>query len=58
VNEAWRLFERWGIDDSSIVGLVTYLSTHPETGDRIIDMKRQAEAEGWLSTGNVTPLNW
>lgn len=58
VNEAWRLFERWGIDDSSFVALVTYLSTHPETGDRVIDMKRHATAEGWLLTGNVTPLNW
>lgn len=58
VDEAWRLFERWDIDDSSFVDLVTYLSTHPETGDRIIDMKRHAEAEGWRMEGDVTPLAW
>jgi Zn-dependent protease with chaperone function len=58
VDEAWRLFERWDVEDSSVIDLASYLSTHPESGDRIIDMKRQAEAEGWLSTGNVTPLNW
>jgi Zn-dependent protease with chaperone function len=58
VDEAWRLFERWGVEDNSVINLVTYLSTHPESGDRIIDMKRQVEAEGWLLTGGVTPLNW
>jgi Zn-dependent protease with chaperone function len=58
VEQAWRLFERWGGDDNSVISLVTYLSTHPETGDRITDMKRQAESEGWLLTGDVTPLNW
>ncbi len=58
VDEAWRLFERWEVENDSVINLVTYLSTHPESGDRIIDMKRQAEAEGWLLTGDVTPLNW
>ena len=58
VDEAWRLFERWDIDDSSLVDLVAYLSTHPETGDRIIDMKRHAAAEGWRMEGDVTPLAW
>lgn len=58
VDEAWRLFERWDIGDGSFIDLVTYLSTHPETGDRIIDMKRYAEAEGWSIEGDVRPLGW
>jgi len=58
VDEAWRLFERWDIDDSSFVDLVTYLSTHPETGDRIADMKYHAAAQGWHMEGDITPLAW
>lgn len=58
VDEAWRLFERWGIDDSSFVDLVTYLSTHPETGDRIADMKNHAAAQGWHMEGDIKPLAW
>ncbi len=58
VNESWRLFERWDIDDSSFVDLVTYLSTHPETGDRIIEMKHHAQVQGWRTQGDVTPLAW
>jgi len=58
VDEAWRLFERWDIDDSSFVDLVTYLSTHPETGDRIADMKKHAAAQGWHMEGDITPLAW
>ena len=58
VNEAWRLFERWDIEEGNIIDLITYLSTHPETGDRITDMKLIAEAEGWRLEGNVTPLGW
>jgi Zn-dependent protease with chaperone function len=58
VNEAWRLFERWQVVDNSFIELVTYLSTHPETGDRIADMKVHAEREGWSIEGQVTPLGW
>ena len=58
VNEAWRLFERWQVVDNSFIELVTYLSTHPETGDRIADMKVHAEREGWSMEGQVTPLGW
>ena len=58
VNEAWRLFERWDIDDSKIIDLITYLSTHPETGERIAEMKLHAEFEGWRQDGDVTPLSW
>ena len=58
VNEAWRLFERWDRTDNSFLDLVTYLSTHPETGDRIADMQKQARANGWRTDGVVTPLSW
>lgn len=58
VNEAWRLFERWKIKDNSFIKLVTYLSTHPETGDRIVTLKRYAEENGWRADGEITPLRW
>jgi Zn-dependent protease with chaperone function len=58
VDEAWRLFERWDIEDTSIIDLITYLSTHPDSGDRISEMKDRAEEQGWRSDGEITPLNW
>jgi len=58
VNEAWRLFERWEDKDRSPTGLITYFSTHPDTGDRIADMRHQAEMHGWRTDGDVTPLAW
>jgi Zn-dependent protease with chaperone function len=58
VDQAWRLFERWDIDDNSFVDLVTYLSTHPDTSDRIVDMKRYAQESGWRLQGDITPLVW
>jgi Zn-dependent protease with chaperone function len=58
VNEAWRLFERWEIKDNSLVDLVTYLSTHPETGDRIADMRSLAREKAWRTDGEITPLSW
>ena len=58
VNEAWRLFERWKITDNAFLYLVTYLSTHPETGDRIDDMSSLAIANGWRTVGEKTPLKW
>jgi Zn-dependent protease with chaperone function len=58
VDEAWRLFERWDIEDTSIIDLVTYLSTHPDSGDRVSEMKDRAEEQGWRSDGDITPLSW
>ena len=58
VNQAWRLFERWDIDDHKVSGLVVYLSTHPATADRISAMQAHASASGWLDYGDVTPLGW
>lgn len=58
VNEAWHLFERWGIRDDSISGLAAYFSTHPGTGDRIWDMRILAETNAWRLDGESTPLRW
>jgi predicted Zn-dependent protease len=38
--------------------MVTYLSTHPDTSDRIVDMKRYAQESGWRLQGDITPLVW
>jgi len=58
VNEAWRLFERWEVSDHSLIDLVNYISTHPDTGDRIADMRELARANAWQTVGEVIPLNW
>ncbi len=58
VNEAWRLFKRWESSGSLSFKLGSYLSTHPDTGDRIVDMQRYAEREFWRVDGDVTPLSW
>ncbi len=58
VDEAWRLFERWNVDDSRLIDFAAYLSTHPEPRDRIEDMKRHAEREGWPVEGDISPLDW
>jgi Zn-dependent protease with chaperone function len=58
VDEAWRLFERWDVEDTDFIDLVTYLSTHPETGDRIVEMKAHVEDEGWIVEGEISPLSW
>ena len=58
VDESWRLFERWSDDDESLIDIVNYLSTHPQSGDRIVDMKRYAELQGWSVDGELQPLSW
>ena len=58
VNEAWRLFERWDNEDKSILDLVTYLSTHPQAGDRVESLESLAIREGWPVQGRVTALQW
>jgi len=58
VNEAWRLFERWDDGDDSLLDIVSYLSTHPDSGDRVEDLAEQAVREGWPVEGTVTELQW
>jgi Zn-dependent protease with chaperone function len=58
VDEAWRLFERWDDGDESIIDVVTYLSTHPQPGDRIEELEALADREGWPLEGSVKGLSW
>lgn len=58
VDEAWRLFERWDDSDESIIDVVTYLSTHPQPGDRIEELEALADREGWPLEGSVKGLSW
>ena len=58
VDEAWRLFERWNVDDSTVFDFVAYLSTHPETAARIDAMKAHSLSAGWRLEGDISPLNW
>lgn len=56
VNQSWRLFERWSIEDDSVIRFVSYLSTHPDSGERVVDLKNLAEREGWRIDGDITDL--
>lgn len=58
VNQAWRLFERWDSGDASRLDAVTYLSTHPQPGNRIEDLRSLATRERWPFDGAVTDLRW
>lgn len=58
VNEASRLFERWDDGDSSILDVVSYLSTHPDSGDRVDNLNAMALREGWPVEGSITDLKW
>lgn len=58
VDESWRLFERWEIEDTGALDFVTYLSTHPDSGERIVDMQDHAAGENWQLEGEITPLQW
>lgn len=58
VNEAWRLFERWHNGGEALIDLVTYVSTHPQPGDRVDDLMQLAEIRGWPTAGSITALPW
>jgi len=58
VDEAWRLFERWDEQRNGATGIVTYLATHPDAGDRVEQLERLAERQQWPAEGEVIPLNW
>ena len=58
VDQSWRLFERWNTEDGAFDEFVNYLSTHPDSGERIVDMKEHARSRGWPLEGERTPLNW
>lgn len=58
VNEAWRLFERWDDGDDSFLDVVSYMSTHPDSGDRVEDLEEMALRERWPVEGSITDLKW
>ncbi|MGI9248968.1 MAG: M48 family metallopeptidase [Woeseiaceae bacterium] len=58
VNQASRLFERWDEADESTLAIVTYLSTHPQPGDRVEELQVIANRDGWETDGQVSPLKW
>lgn len=58
VNEAARMFERWDDADEKTLAFLTYLSTHPQPGNRVSELAVIADREGWQSDGRVVPLPW
>ena len=58
VNQASRLFERWDEADDNALAILTYLSTHPQPGDRVDNLRAIADRDGWQTEGQVTALNW
>jgi Zn-dependent protease with chaperone function len=58
VNQASRLFERWNETNQSTSAFVAYLSTHPQPGDRVADLRAIAERDGWQIDGEISQLNW
>ncbi len=58
VNEASRLFLRWDTDGDLVDDIVSYLSTHPNPGDRVEEMRVLAEEKAWRTDGEVTELQW
>jgi len=58
VNQAARLFERWDAADENVLGIATYLSTHPQPADRVERLRAIAERDGWRTEGQVTSLGW
>jgi len=58
VNQASRLFERWDEADENSLAILTYLSTHPQPGDRVDNLRAIADRDGWQTEGQITSLNW
>lgn len=58
VDEAWRLFERWDARRNGMSGIVSYLATHPDAGDRVEQLERIAARQQWPIEGEVRPLRW
>jgi Zn-dependent protease with chaperone function len=58
VHQASRLFERWENADNGTRAFFTYLSTHPQPGDRVQNLRAIADRDGWRTDGQITPLKW
>jgi len=51
VNDSWGFFEELIEAGDSNAGLITYLSTHPATDERIEDIRDYATDQGWSLQG-------
>ncbi len=58
INKASRLFLRWDTDSNFVGDIVSYLSTHPNPGDRVEEMRMLADRKAWRTDGEVTDLPW
>jgi len=58
VSQASRLFERWDNTGESTPAIIGYLSTHPQPGDRVDELRAIADREGWRTDGQTTVLEW
>ena len=58
VSEASRLFERWEEEQGTGSGIMSYLSTHPQPGDRAERLREIAVRDGWPTDGEVREINW
>lgn len=58
VDQAWRLFERWGDGDDALFDVLGYTSTHPQPDDRVGVLEEYARSRGWPVSGEVTTLKW
>lgn len=58
IDQAWRLFERWDARHTDVSVLSSYISTHPQPGDRVKKLRELAARDGWRLSGDVTPLEW
>ena len=58
VGESWRFFERLNEIDGRPGLLTTYLSTHPETGERIQQLQDYAREMNWPLAGRTVQMEW
>lgn len=58
VADAWRFFEHIDNEGVEPSRLMEYLSTHPSSNDRVEALIKIAADNGWLITGDITPIDW
>ena len=58
VAESWRFFERINELQGEHGRLMTYLSTHPDSGERIQSLQAYARGRRWALSGQAAALDW
>lgn len=56
VASSWRFFERLAEESPELEAMVTYLSTHPPSAERVAELKEFARLQGWSLAGPVHPF--